>query len=281
MRRFRRYLRRRIAYTDLMIMRLVWPLWRHLLGARRTWPEHVRLCAKAQRATHGFDMRWLSTSVSLLVVPVFLAFVPGAYDVAVSGLSMPQIPPAVLNVLAVIGTVIQLLFGAVLTAYFCFLLTRRLQCGLLEWCAIVVLLGNLEGLVLTTPGVLSSPAFAALTGLIVAAFVFYGAVVGLIEIRLLGVSHPLARVGVLIAAWWRLAVVPLILGGCFLAFEEYLPSRGNLVGPKLAAWGLPFVVAGIAGLLESIAIRYRARRACWLVLNSWLAQTVKSGGKLS
>jgi hypothetical protein len=268
MRRLRRYAKRRTTYLGLAVMRVLWPLWSRLTCAQRTWPAHVRLSVKARHGARGFDMAWLNVLVSILVLPVFLVFVPGVYEILTGGLpGLPQITPALSNALAVTGTIAALLLGAGWSVYFGHLLARRLQCGLLEWCAIVVLLGNLEGLVLTTPGVMSVPVFAVLLGLIVSALVFYGAALGLAEIRLLGVAHPLARVGVLGAAWWRLISIPLILGGCFLAFEEYLPSRGNLVGPRLALWGLPLVLAGVTGLLASLFIRYRTRRVCLMLLN--------------
>ena len=135
-------------------------------------------------------------------------------------------------------------FAFLLCAYFAFILFRRLQCSLLEFIALIAFLGNIEGLILTTPSILSPGTGLWPLAPLAAGWVFYGTVVTLVEARLLGLEHPLPRLLLLVANCYVLAVPALFLVGLLLLLTGTV--RGLATGSM--PWkGVALLLAGLVG----------------------------------
>jgi predicted outer membrane lipoprotein len=155
-------------------------------------------------------------------------------------------------------------FAVLLCAYFAWLLFLRLQCSLLEWIVLIAFLGNAEGLLVTTPGFGAMKAVWALAPL-VAAWVLYGMVKGLVWADILGVSAPGRRIGLLFLAWFQTAAPAMVLAGAMLLLGRQ--ARG-LVSRDLAAWGLPLLIAGALGILARLWLERRVARAAQSILDA-------------
>jgi len=120
----------------------------------------------------------------------------------------------------------------------------------LELMAIVAFLGNAEGLLFSTPGVLRMTAGSWALAPLLAAWVLYGAVMSLAQGRLLGLERSLPRLLLLGANWFILAAPAMLIAGAFLGIGE-LQDAGEsirgLVSPAMARWGGPLAVAGLSG----------------------------------
>jgi hypothetical protein len=199
--------------------------------------------ARRARQEHNWDLkwaRWAVTGLALATLSEATLLHEGRWWIAVT---------------------VNLLCGLFMVFYFGHLLLRRLQCSLLEWCAIIILLGNAEALLFTTPGILKSVTFAIPVSVLIAAWVLYGSTLGLVQARLLGVEQAAGRLGILLAAWWSLAGWSLLLGGALLSAWGYGETGQRLIGPWLGAWRVPLVVAGLCGLLVGWWVRSKARKA--------------------
>jgi MFS family permease len=213
--------------------------WPYLLSAG----EWRRYAKRRRAASQGFELGWLSWTGSALFLLAFTNFAPW--------------PPQ----WSVVNTVGNLALGALIAAYFGHLFLRRLQCSLLEWILLIAVLGNAEGLVLATPGLWRLPLLAFTLAAFMAGWVFYGAVLGLVQARLLGVKSVPARLGLLIAAWWSLASPALLLCGSLLA----LWGQG-LAGPRGALWGWPILALGVLGAVLGLWLMRRSAKAARAVL---------------
>lgn len=173
------------------------------------------------------------------------------------------VPAAILlitaNDWAVLGVCVA--FLAALIAYCSHLLFRRMQCSLLEWCAIILALGNLEGLLLTTPGMFASTFLCGLLAPLTAAWIFYGTLRGLAQAQLLGLAHPAARVALLCANWFTLAAPAMIVLAVGLHF-----GKSEVIGRSLAAWATPLIVVGSAGLALRIWLAAKTVQAARKIL---------------
>ena len=196
------------------------------------WRKRRALKARVLQASRRFDLRsarWLAT----LCVPLTAA------NLMPSG-------PATEWAAAIGGGG----FAVLLCLYFAWILFRRLQCSLLELMAIVAFLGNAEGLLFSTPGVLRMTAGSWALAPLLAAWVLYGAVMSLAQGRLLGLERSLPRLLLLFANWFILAAPAMLIAGAFLGIGEMhdaASSFGGLVSPAMARWGGPLAVAGLSG----------------------------------
>jgi hypothetical protein len=157
-----------------------------------------------------------------------------------------------------IALVANCAFGTLLCLYFGHLLLRRLQCSLLEFMVIVTLLFNLEGLLLTSRGLLSmGPLWTSGTAALAAGWVLYGAVSALISARLLRVSKSTHRLGLLVASWLGSAAPAIALMGLLLAFGRKAGLSGgridrlmrSVIAPRMESLGVALLVLGVAGIL--------------------------------
>lgn len=151
-----------------------------------------------------------------------------------------------------------------LCAHFAWLLFFRLQCSLLEWCAIIMLLGNAEGLLVTTPGFAGMRIMWGLVPL-VAAWCFYGAVKGLTWAGIMDVTTSGRRMALLVAGWLSLAAPAMLLAGVALPIGR--AARG-LVSRDMAAWGVPLIVVGAVGMLVRYCVERRVAHVARAVLDS-------------
>ena len=187
--------------------------------------------------------------------PAWLRWVVTAFSVAMLANCFQRRPDV-----AFAGAVACMGFGFVLCLYFAWILFRRMQCSLLQWCVLTAALGLVEGLVI------SSPNFTALGMLLwslvpmLGGWILYGAVRALVQGRLLGIQGSLPGTLLMGANWWILAAPALFLGGLFLALGHAIPKLDNLVGSNLAQWGWPLLGMGIPGLGLRYWLERRIRR---------------------
>lgn len=155
-------------------------------------------------------------------------------------------------------------FAILLCLYFGAILLRRLQCSLLELCVVIGALGNVEGILLTTPGMLRfGPAMWALAPL-AAAWILGGAVKAAVQARILGEVDPLPRVALLLLNWFTLAAPALLLAGTLLHYGRLLNDA--VVSANMAAWAPLLIPIGAAGTLLSLIWEIKISRAARLVL---------------
>jgi hypothetical protein len=220
--------------------------WRITEADRRLWA----LLRRRREPQPAFDPRWLGLLVTFCALATALNFF--------LGLTKPALHTAV--------EIVDALFAAVLCLYFAVLLLRRFQCSLLEWCVVLVVLGNIEGLVLTTPGLLSIGwGWVLCVAGIAAAWVLSGAAHGLASARLLGVTNPFSRLALLAAHWLTGAAPALLIAGYVLAIPEEKRFPGGewsaalrhlYVPPQMRGVGIVLLVCGAVGVL----IRFLLRR---------------------
>jgi hypothetical protein len=189
----------------------------------------------------GFDSGWLRWLGTLLVFPL-------AANIAVTVVWAQWV-----------ALVANVSFASVLCLYFAHLLFRRLQCSLLELCVVIAMLGNVEGLLLTTPIARTMGIGWALPlALVLAAWILYGAVLGLVQARMVGVVSPLPRILLLLGAWLTTLAPALILAGTILAFGHSWQPR--IIPRNLVPYGIAMLVVGALSLFLRIGMGWFARR---------------------
>jgi hypothetical protein len=235
------------------IWRGLWVVVRHIPPRQPPWPAYRVMLRERHALRHGYDLTWGRHALTLVSVTTTVNAV---------GWMKPG--------LALAATIADVVFGFLLTAYFAHLLFRRLQCSLLEWCLIIAVLGNAMGLILTTPGLERLSATGGALGLLVSGWVLYGAVVGLAQAKLLGLRHALARLGVLILAWLRIASPALLAGGAVLVWGSRWGVDSRWVSAGMHAWGAPLLAFGLVGLVLGGALEWKAARAAREVLRAKL-----------
>ena len=99
------------------------------------------------------DARWMRWGLTASVLLSALSFLPVSAGTIYA--------PAAL-----------LAFPVLLCLYFTAILLRRLQCSLLELCVLIALLGNVCGILITTPGFVSSGT-EAWAVVVIGAFLFF------------------------------------------------------------------------------------------------------------
>ena len=187
------------------------------------------------------DRRWARWLISLFAIAALTAFAP---------INEP---------LRWAGAIGANGFALLLCVYSGWLLLRRLQCSLLELCVVICVLGNVEGLLLTTPGILSYGwAMWALAPLS-AAWILGGAVKAAAQARILGEVDPLPRVTLLLLNWLALASPAMLIAGLLLHYGRLFSNV--LVSRNMAARSPLLIALGAAGTLLFIALEYRVNRA--------------------
>jgi hypothetical protein len=88
----------------------------------------------------------------------------------------------------------------------------------------------------------------------------------------LAARHFAARIGLLLAAWWCIAGLALLLGGACLMGCGWLAER-PLVGREMSAWAVPFVVLGLAGLSLGWWLNVKTTRAAQEILGERPSRT--------
>lgn len=154
-------------------------------------------------------------------------------------------------------------FFAALIAYSAHLLFRRLQCSLLEWCLVIFVLGNLEALFLTTPGILSSAMLCGLLSPVIAVGVFYGALRGLAQAQLMGITRPTPRILLLCANWYTLSAPAMVL---LVAAYAFGPDEFQVIGQIMSNWIVPLLVFGVAGLVLRWVLAHKSNQCAKNIL---------------
>lgn len=204
-----------------------WAIYRHIPPRKPPYPQFREIFRARQQLQRRYDLRWARWLVTLASVVATFAFLWMLRNGALERTFLAT----------------SLVAGALMLLYFGHLLLMRLQCSLLEWCLIIVLLGNLEGLIFSTAGILRHPVVASGLGVAVAVWVLYGAALGLVRSTLCGASGAWPRVGLLLGAWLELAAPALVWwGGMLWWFGE------DPLGPYLGRWGLRLAILGILGV---------------------------------
>ncbi|GMV79949.1 MAG: hypothetical protein AMXMBFR7_11330 [Planctomycetota bacterium] len=165
--------------------------------------------------------------------------------------------------LQIVGSAANVAVAAGLGMYFGHLLFRRLQCSLAEWLVIVIALGSAFGIMVATPGVGIVWEVSIWLAPLIVAWIFYGAVLGLVHAELLGRTSMLAR-STLIAAGWITTVSPACMA---LALAIHLGSNWpGFVGGRLLDWSVPLGLFGALGMIGGYALRRRVVRAAREIL---------------
>ncbi|HYF52514.1 MAG TPA: hypothetical protein VEJ63_24110 [Planctomycetota bacterium] len=156
-------------------------------------------------------------------------------------------------------------FALALCAYYFWLLFRRLQCSLVELCLVIGMLGNVEGILLTTPSLMGSPGMWALLPLS-AAWIVAGAVKSSAQCALLGITAPLRRAGMLLLNWMLLASPALLLAGGVLYFGQHMAEA--FISRGMAEWGFWMIPLGALGCIVGVMMEIRVTRAARALLGA-------------
>ena len=225
--------------------------WPHESFVPAWWRKRRALRARIVQTSRGFDLRsarWLATLCAPLIVANFLPLGPGLEWTARIGGGA---------------------FAILVCVYFSWILFRRLQCSLLEFIVLTAFLGNAEGIVWSTPGVMRmTPGSWALAPLI-AAWVFYGAVMSLAQARLLGLEKAAPRLLLLFANWFILAAPAMLIAAGMLLYGMTHGAAGSmqgLVSPGMANWARPLLLFGAAGCCLHLWLAARIGRKAREVL---------------
>ena len=161
-------------------------------------------------------------------------------------------------------------FALLLCLYFFLILFLRFQCSLLEFIAVAIALGNLEGLLLTTPGLYSLGWgwMLCLAG-IAAAWILSGAANANAAARILNVEHSGKRLALLFAHWLITATPALLMLGTVLAFgrdtafldKSWTEKMSVYIAPQMASWGWVLFGLGVCGMLVQLCLRSKIRQA--------------------
>jgi hypothetical protein len=206
--------------------------------AKIGWWKRQGLIAKAAA---DFDRRWWRW----IITGLFLSVSP-----------MLECPHATVKAA---GKYVAVAAGLSMCLYFAHLLFRRIQCSLLELLVMMAFLGNAVGLILTMPGVLSAGKnWLMLLLPMIGAWVFYGALKGLIQAEILGATSPLKRLFFLLAGWLNVATPALFCSGIFL---HVLREERSFAGSGLDKWSLPLVALGVIGLIVRLWLGMKTMRA--------------------
>lgn len=165
--------------------------------------------------------------------------------------------------LQAVGSAANVAVATGLGLYFGHLLFRRLQCSLAEWLVIVIAMGSAFGIMVATPGVGIVWEVSIWLAPLIVAWIFYGAVLGLVHAELLGLSGIPAR-SMLIAAGWITSVSPACMAlACAIRFGSIWPG---FLGGRLLDWSMPLGIFGALGMIGGYALRRRVARAAREIL---------------
>jgi len=153
--------------------------------------------------------------------------------------------------------VVACIFFAAMSLHFLLLLFRTLHFTLLELFAAAMLIGTVNGLLLSMPGIFATPLIAALLALSVTAWVFYGVVHGLVCARLLGISHSRGRMNCIAIAWFSSAAPAFLISAVLLLTYSAQPF---LVTESMKSLAAPFFATGALGILLKIALIRKVNR---------------------
>ena len=159
--------------------------------------------------------------------------------------------------------------AAGLSVYLGHILLARLQCSLLEFLALIFLLGNVMGILLTTPSFFYIGWRWMLTlSLFLLDWVLLGAVAGLTHARILGVDSQFKRLLFIVGAWLIIAARACLLAGLLLCLPTFVETQlQNVIGARLMHWGPVLLVIGVAGIIVHLVIAHRVKRAARKILN--------------
>lgn len=210
----------------------------------RFFMRHSRSRSDAAR---GFDLAWVRWLLSLLIVAfsIYEATQLGEMDW--------------------ISFVLGSAFALLLVVYFGHLFIRRMQCSFLEFALLIAVMGTMQGLIFSLPGFSRMPKVVWPLCMLLGAWLLNGAVIGLVQARLLRIERGWKRAGLFLAAWLGGAAPALILGAGLLAIFRHV-SRGALVSDRMSVWMVPLFIAGGAGLVLGTILDWRAGRAARVIL---------------
>ena len=193
------------------------------------------------KTARGFDSAWLRYLTTLTLLTVFVFFFLMGYS-------------WVRNVFQWI----VLVTGGLVTCYYLHLLFVRMQCSLAEWMVLILALGNVGGLLFSTPHLGQIGSMAAVVATLLAALVLHGFVMGLADAQLMGVQGAVPRMLLIFANWLALPSPVLLLSGLALWL-----GRGEspiAVSPAMAAWAAPLIAVGGIGVVLLAVISFLVRR---------------------
>lgn len=148
--------------------------------------------------------------------------------------------------------------GVALSLYFGHLLLFRMQCSLLEWLVGSILLASMEGLLLSTPGVLANVGFVLLLAPMLCAWILFAMIRALVTARILNVEATWQR-----ALWIIFHAALLLAPGALIAgVGIYLGGDiPHLSGSEFTPFGLPLMVLGGVGLAVNSLVVWKTKRA--------------------
>ena len=203
------------------------------------WRRRVRIL---KERSAGFDLRWA------VMLACLLALTSAAWPIP--NLTVQQIIPWAAMAAALLAVL-----------YFGHILFFRIQCSLLEFLLIIAALGNLEGMLLTTPGIFSvGRDWVMVLAPLGVAWLFYGAVIGLVQAKLSGRVGTFARLFYIVAGWLSTGAPAMVGLGTALWMGRH---ETRVITRNLSAWAIPLLTAGVCGAF----------------LRFWLSRTAKRTAK--
>lgn len=214
-----------------------------------TFPTAARIASRLKsiwqrtrqlkEASAGFALRKALVLATLLPITVCASLIPNT--------TVQEVVPWLVTI------------GALtMAAYFGHILLFRLQCSLLEFCLIIAALGNLEGLLLTTPGIFSvGREWVMVLAPLGVAWLFYGAVIGLMQAELSGRRGTLSRLFHIVSGWLNTGALAMLSVGVFICSYR---ERTQLIPKNLGTWAIPLMVLGALGLVLRFWLGRAARR---------------------
>ena len=163
---------------------------------------------------------------------------------------------------------------SMLLFYFAWLYFRRTQAGLLENILGMVVLGNAEGLVLSTPGLWNDPMSAVLLGMAIVCWVFKSMVFGIVQADILE-SNAGPRRSLLILIHLGYALAPALLAiGLTFHFSSELPSDLKLyIDPGRHALGVPILIIAAIFVVFGVVLEFKTRHVARRMLElEWATQ---------
>lgn len=156
-------------------------------------------------------------------------------------------------------------FFALLAGHYLLILLRKINYRLLELFTAALLAGTIIGLMLSMPGILTTPWIAGSLAFAVAAWVLHGLVKGLACSQLYNSHSSRLRMAFIVSAWVT-SVAPALLAAAIILF---LFSETSPYIPKtLRDWFIPFGIAGCCGILLKIALDWNLRKKALQVLST-------------
>ena len=228
-----------VAITILVALLYCWGVFIYAVVVNR-WLQRSWRWLFAPRV-QPFDLRWLRWLVTLAAILCGLSI---GYFLFAPWLLFPTV--------AALGTILCVYFGH--------LLLFRLQCSLLVLLSATIFYGLIDGLILSTPGALKLGLYFSP---MIAAWVLYGMVCGLVQARLLGLSSDKSVLLHIAAAWLGNASLAMLSVGTAILFAASNPRMGM---SSYAIYGVPLAVIGAVAFIVDVCYSAKMRKRAKTIL---------------